>query len=133
MDTMQSVSHRKGEMVMQYKAAVPPGRYLPQQCLYLFGRGTGLADMQKVRIPLTQMADNTVCLTVKECGLCYDYGCKHLYLIIGCGFPCLCYGRPNKSNEASQSFHTGSRPSCFRRLFISTAVRPSDTVNCSSA
>ena len=37
------------------------------------------------------------------------------------------------SNEASQSFHTGSRPNALRAFSISTAVRSSLTWNCSSA
>ena len=41
--------------------------------------------------------------------------------------------RLQKSNEASQSFHIGSRPSSFRRWLMTFALRSSDTVNCSRA
>ena len=40
---------------------------------------------------------------------------------------------PKKSNEASQSFHTGSLPNSFNLALITLAVRSSLTVNCSNA
>lgn len=40
---------------------------------------------------------------------------------------------PKKSNEASQSFQTGSLPNSFNLALITLAVRSSLTVNCSNA
>ena len=105
-------------VVMEYQMRIDVTWQFIEQPFNLFTVGLRLAYVYQVYIRAGKQFHNTLRLALKEEWAC-DY---HIHIAL-----------PIKSNDASQSFHTGSRPSSRRRWFIVWAVRSSLTVNCSRA
>ena len=112
---------KKGEqqqaLLIRALAGRPGGQAVVNAVAKLYN--DGIVDNEAANdIRAGKQFHNTLRLALKEEWAC-DY---HIHIAL-----------PIKSNDASQSFHTGSRPSSRRRWFIVWAVRSSLTVNCSRA
>ena len=118
MHASESVSDGKVEAIVDNQARVEYCWQLAQQLLYLVWVGHGLTYVDEVGLSAGEQGGDALCLANKEVRTGDDDNHTHFL---------------KRSNDASQSFHTGSRPSSLRRALMTLAVRSSLTVNCSRA